>query len=408
MICPVAGHITDYFASRRTTILIAFLALLGSTIFLCIGSSIGILIVGRILQGISSALTWTAALTLVADTVEKHEIGAIMGVCSLGMNLALLLAPLIGGALFENKGYYSVFGFTFGLLVVDIAWRVAIIEGNEAVRWTNTPIEEYWVSRYASDGTPSIHPSPERTQFPDLGALEYHFENQMLDESPLPPHLSLLQQLSQKISVLLDRRLQTSLGATLAQITLLASFDAVLPHFVHESFSWGPERAGLIFIPIVAPSFLSIYLGQLTDKYGPKYLVCTGFTVAIPALMALRLITSDEAGHIALLCVLLAVISTAMAFVGTPLMVEIMLAVEAIENSRPGIFGHRGPIAQAYALYSLSVFGGLLAGPLLGGLIEKVAGWNTMTMVFGILSGLMALLTFLFAGGKVTGRIFHR
>ena len=412
MVCPVAGCIADYFTSRRTTFVIAFFALIGSTVLLCIGSSIGILILGRILQGISSALTWTAGLTLVVETVEKREVGIAMGVCSLGVSLALLLAPLVGGLLFEHSGYYSVFGLTFGVLFLDIIWRLAIIEKDAAARWISTHVEEYWTLRYGVDGTPSIHPSPARTEIMDLEAffLDYQIEDQTLGENQHSRRhfIGILQNLSQRITVLLSRRLQVALVANLAQISVIASFDAVLPQFVQRTFSWGPEQAGLVFIPIVAPYFLSVYLGRLTDKYGPKWFVGTGFTVAIPALVLLRLITSDEVGHVVLLCALLALLSSAMAFVGTPLMAEIVLAVEAMERSYSGIFGHRGPIAQAYALYSVSVFGGLLVGPLWGGVIAKAAGWNTMTCTFGLLSGLMAILTYLFTGGTLNLRKFCR
>ena len=63
-----------------------------------------------------------------------------------------------------------------------------------------------------------------------------------------------------------------------------------------------------------------------------------------------------------------------MAFVGTSLMTEIVLAVEAVERRHSGIFGHKGPIAQAYALYSMALFSGLLVGPLWGGLVGKAGG----------------------------------
>lgn len=53
---PVCGWLADRSTSRRTPLIIGLFALLGATILLDIGSSIGIMIAGRILQGTSAAV----------------------------------------------------------------------------------------------------------------------------------------------------------------------------------------------------------------------------------------------------------------------------------------------------------------------------------------------------------------
>ena len=85
-------------------------------------------------------------------------------------------------------------------------------------------------------------------------------------------------------------------------------------------------------------------------------------------------------------------------------MAEITFAVEVIEHTRPGAFGPRGAVAQAYAFYYVFVSGGLLVGPLWGGFVEKIAGWKIMTLTFALLSALMAVLTGIFTGGGINMR----
>ena len=63
---------------------------------------------------------WAIELTFVVNIVEKYKIKNAMGVCSLRINLVLLFAPLVRGVLFEQRGYYSVFGLIFGLFFLDI------------------------------------------------------------------------------------------------------------------------------------------------------------------------------------------------------------------------------------------------------------------------------------------------
>ncbi|KAK4695291.1 hypothetical protein P7C71_g2442, partial [Lecanoromycetidae sp. Uapishka_2] len=76
---PICGHLADHTPSRRLPLLIGLLALAGSTLLLCLGKSIALLVVGRILQGISAAIVWTVGLALLADTVGHETIGQSMG-----------------------------------------------------------------------------------------------------------------------------------------------------------------------------------------------------------------------------------------------------------------------------------------------------------------------------------------
>jgi MFS family permease len=53
---PICGWLADRGASRRSPLLLGLFALLGSTVLLNVGNSVGILIVGRILQAASAAV----------------------------------------------------------------------------------------------------------------------------------------------------------------------------------------------------------------------------------------------------------------------------------------------------------------------------------------------------------------
>ena len=76
---PICGWIADRSISRRLPFLFGLLALGGATAMLCAGSSIPVLITGRILQGLSASVVWTVGLAILSDTVSKDEIGKAMG-----------------------------------------------------------------------------------------------------------------------------------------------------------------------------------------------------------------------------------------------------------------------------------------------------------------------------------------
>lgn len=74
------------------------------------------------------------------------------------------------------------------------------------------------------------------------------------------------------------------------------------------------------------------------------------------------------------------------------LMVEVSDAVEELERNCPGIFGETGGTAQAYGLFNVAWSGGQVAGPLLAGWLSLEGGWGFMVIVFGVLSGLIAVI----------------
>ena len=74
-----AGIIADRVSTRQAPFLVGLVALLGATLMLCLGQSVPVLVVARILQGTSAAVVWTIGLALVLDTVGPDDLGKVIG-----------------------------------------------------------------------------------------------------------------------------------------------------------------------------------------------------------------------------------------------------------------------------------------------------------------------------------------
>ena len=74
-----AGWIADRANSRQLPFLCGLAALLAATILLVLGKNISVLVVARILQGISAAVVWTIGLAMVLDTVGRKNLGKVIG-----------------------------------------------------------------------------------------------------------------------------------------------------------------------------------------------------------------------------------------------------------------------------------------------------------------------------------------
>ena len=83
-----AGIIADRLPTRQLPFLIGLTALLLATLLLFLGQNVAVLVVARVLQGISAAVVWTIGLALVLDTVGPENLGKTIGsVCSLWTEL---------------------------------------------------------------------------------------------------------------------------------------------------------------------------------------------------------------------------------------------------------------------------------------------------------------------------------
>jgi MFS family permease len=131
---PVAGWYADRTASRRWPFLLGLLALCASTLLLCLGRTLALLVVGRVLQGVSAAIVWSVGLALLVDTVGR-DVGYAMGYVNIAMSVGLLISPAIGGAVYAAAGYYAVYYVAFAVIVCDIALRLVMIEKKVARQW---------------------------------------------------------------------------------------------------------------------------------------------------------------------------------------------------------------------------------------------------------------------------------
>ncbi|MBA3859107.1 MAG: hypothetical protein C0507_19550 [Cyanobacteria bacterium PR.3.49] len=131
------GITTDRLGRRRPMVIGVWLLLI-STVLFYIGSSRELFVVGRFLQGMGAACTWTAGLALVAKYYVQNRVRG-MGYAMVGATTGSVVGPLVGGELFDKFGYHAPFYFAFGLLAIDAALRIIFTPSN-----TNPATQPPW------------------------------------------------------------------------------------------------------------------------------------------------------------------------------------------------------------------------------------------------------------------------
>lgn len=387
---PIVGYLADRSESRRWPLLIGLVALGAATALLCIGTNIGLWIAGRLFQGAAAAVVWSVGLALMVDTVGKEDLGQAIGYVSMGISVGTLAGPLLGGVLYQNGGYYAVFGLAFGLIGVDIFLRVILIERRHAIKWL-APEEKHM----SANGQQTTEGGPKETRSSSIS------NTSDTDTTPKsPPSRSAFHRVG---TLLRSPRLIVSLWGYFIVSLVLTSFDSVLPLYVQETFNWKQTGQGLIFIPLMVPHVLDPVTGFVIDKFprASRYITAGVFLASVPVMTLLRLVTDNTMQHKILLCALLALLGLCFAAAMPPIVAEVFYAVQEKEDETPDIFGRGGAMALAFGLSNMGFAAGSLIGPFFAGFIRQKAGWGTMGWALGLIVGVSALPVFLFLGGWI-------
>ena len=379
---------------------------------LLLGQTIPVLILARVLQGISAAVVWTIGLALVLDTVGPENLGKTVGSIFGFISIGELAAPVLGGVVYKQAGYGGVFGLGFAILAVDFIMRALLIEKKTARRWTEKGGAE------DQDGQVECP-----TQGQEGTGHEDHQQNASTAHDEADESAPLLNKPSSSSSSssnpwkippnqprpirnfpllypLSSPRLLTALLLALVQATLLSTFDATLPTQAQSLFSFSSLSSGLLFIALVLPYLLLGPLaGWFVDKYGTKPAAVIGFGYLVPVLVSLRFVEEGGKSEVIKFCALLSLCGVGLAVIGSPSIVESSYVVDNYNNNNPGFFGEQGPYAQLYGVNSMVFSAGLALGPVVsGGLREKI-GYGDMNGVIAGICAFTAVMSLVFVGG---------
>lgn len=80
---PITGFVADKTSTRLGPFLLGLAALMLATFLLLLGTNIPVLLVARLLQGISAAFAWTIGMAMCLQTVGPGNLGKMTGSVSL-------------------------------------------------------------------------------------------------------------------------------------------------------------------------------------------------------------------------------------------------------------------------------------------------------------------------------------
>lgn len=128
---PVLGRVGDLRGRRGTFLAVMAVVMIGDVVALY-SSSLGILLVGRVLQGVGGAL-FPLAFGLIRDTVPRHRVTGAIGAMSAVIGIGGAAGSVLAGPLSEAVGWRGLFLMPLALSAVGVLLTVAWVPRTRAL-----------------------------------------------------------------------------------------------------------------------------------------------------------------------------------------------------------------------------------------------------------------------------------
>ena len=358
------------------------------------------MVLGRLAQGASSAIVHTVGMAILADTVSDAGIGLALGIVTMNVAAGVLIGPVLGGILYDHQGYLAVFISAYALIAADFIARILMIEQRRTPDVGKVTIIQSSDQTYGTMRPSSArNPGSEESQVDDPSVTTS--EDPLLSKHNSTITVIDLDQRSHPISTLLSSpRMLVALFCLLVHTTILTGLEATVPLRIKTIFGYSSTFVALVFLCITVPALTAPVMGYLSDRFGVRTIGSLGFLLLSLFLVLLRLIHHYDNAQVILLCALLLFLGISLHMVMTPINSEAKHIVDDMAAVRPGIFGSKGAYAQAFGLMNAAFAGGLLLGPLTGGLLIQRVGWDHLTLGAAVLSIACSAPCFLALGGR--------
>ncbi len=348
---PAGGSLTRHprVGLKRLMLLGALLMASGSLLFLLflsLGAGVLGLVSLRVLQGVGTSFTWTAAMGSTAAVfvdaerpapseggfIDRMSQATANAITTAGVSVGMLLGPVLGGTLYEKFGFSSPF---LASLAVSLLTLFGLFVG-----------------------------LPDRLGQDEGGAAEVRLEDgAVADVDPAAAKAAPIST-SGLILVMLKSEACVSGLVCYASLAAVSSFiEVMVPLFADHRFTARPSTTGAIF----AVSGVLYALSAPTAGHFSTPSIFLRLMTAGTLIMFLALFLTPFSPNMATLAVL-----TASSWLGSGLATSSAFPEVISELAK---LGHGPEVAgQAAAAANLFYYSGMVTGPILAGILMSING----------------------------------
>jgi MFS family permease len=123
------GHLADRVGQKQVT-LVGALVMSSATVLFALAGSFWVVLLARVLQGLGSAIAWSAGLAWLAGRTPVEHRGRALGMANSSATVGMVAGPLLGGAAASQFGVRDTF-LTVALICLGLTVWAAIEPGAE-------------------------------------------------------------------------------------------------------------------------------------------------------------------------------------------------------------------------------------------------------------------------------------
>jgi multidrug resistance protein len=315
---------------RKPFVLFGMFAMAGAFIFYALATSYATLVVARMLDGLTAAATWSAALALLGDRFPEDQMGSKIGWAMGAAAVGGIAGPLLGGILSDAFGYRAPF---YSIAAACIVGGIAAIFLAEEPR----------TARSSSFGWHALR------------------------------------------GVYTNRNVLVACVVTLVTTMGLGLLEPTLPLYFRRTFGMTRTAIGLVFgVTMLFYALASPLAGKISDRVGRRKPIMAGLALTAVVTPLIAVFKSVPA-----VVIMMGLFGASIAVFGTP---SIPLVTDSLPSS--GALGEGNQYGAAFGLLNFCWSLGYALGPILGGALMGWAGLLAALLVYSGLLVVLAIVVY--------------
>src|SRR5262252_7298854 len=289
VILPITGWLANYFGRKRL-LMFAVVGFTASSFMCGFAPSLAWLVTFRIVQGLTGGVLQPVSQAVMLEAFPPAQRGKAMGFWGLGIVVAPMLGPVLGGWLTDNYSWRWVFYINIPVGILSIIMTRIFIFDPPYIRRTTSKVDTWGIGMLAV-GIGALHIVLDKGQQEDwfsstwikslaalAGIMLITFVIHELRTKDPVIHLRVFKERTYATGVFL----MTTLGFVLYGSLVL------LPLFLQTVLAYPAIQAGIAMAPRGLGSFIAMpIVGLIVAKTDPRKLLSVGLIGAALSLYAL-------------------------------------------------------------------------------------------------------------------------
>lgn len=333
IVIPTTGYVLQRW-STRTIFLTALLSFLTGTVVAALAPVFGVLLAGRVLQAVGTALIMPLLMTVAMTVVPPQRRGTVMGTISIVMAVAPALGPTVSGLILESYTWHWLFWVMVPMVAVVLVCGLVFLRNIGETAKTPLDVFSVLLSAVAFGALIYALSSLGELFDPQSTARVRVLLLAVVGIAALVAFVLRQRSLIPSGRALLDLRVFALRDFTIPVSVLLMVFGAllgavtILPLYLQTSLDFSERTTGLLLLPGgLLNGLLSPFVGRLFDRVGPRPLIFPGVLLLLGSLAGMS--TLDEHSTLLAVMVMHICFSVSLGLSITPLMTTALGALPA-------------------------------------------------------------------------------